>query len=59
MQIDDTDEVLLAIAAARFAVEFEASHPTVAERAERVSSELLNAHGLTNSEATASIFECC
>jgi len=58
MHLDDPDEVLLAVAAARFAVEFEASHPTVADRAERLSSEPLDAHGLTPGEATREIFEC-
>lgn len=57
MHFDESDELLLAIAAARLSVDLEASHPTVAARAHRLSDDLLAHHGVTPGEATASVLD--
>jgi len=56
MELDNTDEILLTVAAARFSVEFETSHSVVADRAERLSTGLLDTHAVTPVDATTAIF---
>ena len=55
MDLSDSDELLLAVAAARLSVEFQASHPAVAEQAEELMHEVLDRHGVTPAEATEAV----
>ena len=51
------EELLVAVALTRFSVEFEATHPAVAEHAEQISIQLFNQHNLTPEEVTAAVLD--
>ena len=51
------EELLVAVALTRFSVEFEATHPVVAEHAEQISIRLFNQHDLTPEEVTAAVLD--
>jgi len=57
MHLTESDELLLAVAAANLSVEHESSHPEVAEHAERLMGDLLDRHGVTAEEAVAVVFD--
>jgi hypothetical protein len=57
MSLDESDELLLAIAAARLSVDLEASHPAVAAQAQRVSGDLRARHGVSPEEAVAAVLD--
>lgn len=57
MDLYKQEELLIAVALTRFSVEFEASHPAVAEHAEQISIRLLSHHDLTPEEVTAAVLD--
>jgi len=44
MDLYKHEELLVAVALVRFSVDFEATHPAVADNAEQISTQLLNQH---------------
>ena len=57
MDLYKQEELLIAVALTRFSVEFEATHPAVAEHAEQISIRLLSHHDLTPEELIAAVFD--
>ena len=57
MDLYKQEELLMAVALTRFSVDFEASHPAVAEHAEQISIRLLNHHDLTPQELIAAVLD--
>ena len=57
MDLYKQEELLIAVALMRFSIDFEVTHPAVAEHAEQISIRLLNHYDLTPEEVTAAVLD--